>query len=95
MTGPSSACQALCSIGPVAAVLLLGAIYQPETDAAAETVIAALENTVEMGGQYLHAIPEYMGEVAVALLPIFAFFLVFQVVSLHLRLCDATRARTR
>ena len=76
---------ALCSIGPVAAVLLLGAIYQPETDAAAETVIAALENTVEMGGQYLHAIPEYMGEVAVALLPIFAFFLVFQVVSLHLR----------
>ena len=76
---------ALCSIGPVAAVLLLGAIYQPETDAAAETVITALENTVEMGGQYLHAIPEYMGEVAVALLPIFAFFLVFQVVSLHLR----------
>ena len=76
---------ALCSIGPVAAVLLLGAIYQPETDAAAETVIAALENTVEMGGQYLHAIPEYTGEVAVALLPIFAFFLVFQVVSLHLR----------
>ena len=63
---------ALCSIGPVAAVLLLGAIYQPETDAAAETVIAALENTVEMGGQYLHAIPEYMGEVAVALLPILA-----------------------
>ena len=75
----------LCSIGPIAAVLLLGAIYHSEPSGAASISSAAAGTTVEMGRDYLTALPEYMGEVALALLPIFAFFMVFQLVSLHLR----------
>ena len=76
---------ALCSIGPVLAVMLLGAIYQSDSTEAALTVVGKIENTVALGADYLHAFPEYLKEVAVALLPIFAFFLLFQLFSLKLR----------
>ena len=76
---------ALCSIGPVLAVMLLGAIYQSDSAEAALTVVGKIENTVALGADYLHAFPEYLKEVAVALLPIFAFFLLFQFFSLKLR----------
>ena len=73
---------ALCSIGPVLAVMLLVAIYQSDSAEAALTVVGRIENTVALGADYLHAFPEYLKEVAVALLPIFAFFLLFQFFSL-------------
>ncbi len=76
---------ALCSVGPVLAVMLLGAIYKLESASAAVELIPDFDNTVLIGKGYLHAIPEYMGEVAIALLPIFGFFLVFQILSLKLR----------
>ena len=76
---------ALCSIGPVLAVMLLGAIYQSDSAEAALTVVGRIENTVALGADYLHAFPKYLKEVAVALLPIFAFFLLFQLFSLKLR----------
>ena len=76
---------ALCSIGPVLAVMALGAIYQSDSAEAALTVVGKIENTVALGADYLHAFPEYLKEVAVALLPIFAFFLLFQLFSLKLR----------
>ena len=75
---------ALCSIGPVLAVLLLSFVYSgaPET---AQTVVSAYADTVALGHGYLAGLPESLAEVAVAMLPIIAFFLVFQAVSLHLR----------
>ena len=76
---------ALCSIGPVLAVMALGAIYRSDSAEAALTVVGRIENTVALGADYLHAFPEYLKEVAVALLPIFAFFLLFQLFSLKLR----------
>ena len=75
---------ALCSIGPVLAVMLLGAIYQSDSAEAALTVVGRIENTVALGADYLHAFPEYLKEVAVALLPILAFFLLFEIFSLKL-----------
>ena len=48
-------------------------------------MIHSYADTVELGGGYLRAIPEYMGEVALALAPIVGFFLLFQVFALHLR----------
>ena len=76
---------ALCSIGPVMAVMLLGAIYPTDTQADVNMVIGGFETTVELGGAYLRSLPTYMLEVAMALLPIFVFFLLFQVFSLRLR----------
>ena len=76
---------ALCSIGPILSVLILGFFYPGSTEASSAAVIGHFENTVELGWGYIYAIPHYMSEVAVALLPIVAFFLLFQVFSLRLR----------
>ncbi len=76
---------AMRSIGPVLAVLILGFIYGDSLGSGSETVIYDFATSVELGHGYLAKIPVYLREVAVALLPIFAFFLIFQVVSLRLR----------
>ncbi len=75
----------LCSIGPIASVLLLGAIYRTQPAQAETQTVAAITDTVLLGRDYLHAIPEYLKEVTIALLPIVVFFLIFQLVSLRLR----------
>ena len=82
---------ALCSIGPVMAVMLLGAIYPTDTQADVNMVIGGFETTVELGGAYLRSLPTYMLDVAMALLPIFVFFLLFQVFSLRLRRLPLTK----
>ena len=75
----------LCSIGPILSVLLLGAIYQSQPSASEVASSAGIATTVELGRGYLRTLPDYLWEVTVALLPIFVFFLIFQVVSLRLR----------
>lgn len=76
---------ALCSIGPILAVLILGFMYHTGADSSSVIEINNFENTVELGMGYLHALPKYFLEVAVALLPIFVFFILFQIVSLKLQ----------
>ena len=76
---------ALCSVGPVIAVMLLSLIFKPENG---ETALAPLPGflvTTDVGSGYLKAFPTFLWEMALALLPIFAFFLLFQFVSLRLR----------
>ena len=82
---------ALCSIGPVLAVMLLGAIYPTDTAADVGMVVRGIQTSVELGADYLGSFPTYLAEVAMALLPIFVFFLLFQVFSLHLRKLPFTR----
>ena len=76
---------ALCSIGPILAVMLLGFIYRGSADGTAAMVLSNFQDTVELGHNYIASLPAYLKEVVIALLPIVAFFLVFQVVSLRLR----------
>lgn len=76
---------ALCSVGPVLAVLILGFLYPNSTGGAAETIVQDFADTVALGTGYLASLPTYLEEVATALLPIFAFFLAFQVMSLRLQ----------
>ena len=76
---------ALCSIGPILAVMLLGFIYCGSADGTAAMVLSNYQDTVELGHNYIASLPAYLKEVVIALLPIVAFFLVFQVVSLRLR----------
>ena len=76
---------ALCSVGPVLAVMALGFVYNGGGSAAyAGEQITNYLNTVELTGGYLSALPEYMKEMALALAPIAVFFLAFQVLSLKL-----------
>lgn len=75
---------ALCSVGPVLAVMLLSIVFRVDGGQTAASVIPAYATTTAVGGGYFAAFPAYLGEVARALLPIFAFFLLFQFLSLHL-----------
>lgn len=75
---------ALCSVGPILSVLILGFIYSSSASGSAALVVSRFEDTVEIGHSYLHGLPEYFMEVAVALLPIVGFFFIYQVISLKL-----------
>ena len=75
---------ALCSVGPVLAVMLLSILYHVDGGEVSETPIPAYLTTLSVGGGYFAAFPAYLKEVSLALLPIFAFFLLFQFVRLRL-----------
>ena len=74
---------ALCSIGPILAVLVLGLLYNTKGNFLEESAVS-IGNSVELGKLFLHAIPEYLKEIALSLLPIVVFFGIFQAVSLKL-----------
>ena len=76
---------ALCSVGPILAVLLLSFIYKNAPESAAASLVNNYATTVDLGLSYIHALPEYLLEVVIALLPIVVFFLIFQVVALKLQ----------
>lgn len=76
---------ALCSVGPILAVLLLGFFYPGEQGNIAATEAKAYLDTVALGKGYVEAIPHYMWEMAMALAPVVIFFLIFQAVALKLR----------
>lgn len=74
---------ALCSIGPILAVLILGLVYRTEGNFTSE-MVTEVENSVELGKLFAVALPKYFREIAVSLLPIITFFGIFQMVSLKL-----------
>lgn len=72
---------ALCSIGPIMMVQLLGIFYHP-TDAVYTAVeIAAVETTQDVAKLFALALPQYTHEVLVSLLPIIGVFVVFQLIT--------------
>lgn len=77
---------ALCSVGPILAVLILGMIFHPTEGSFSATHVPHVEDTVELWHMFSYELPEYMKEIAVSLLPIIVFFGLFQVISLRLHL---------
>ena len=76
---------ALCSIGPILAVMVLGLCYRTSELSYTPFSIPDLETTADVGQYFAAGLPAYMQEVALGLLPIVAFFTLFQVVSLRLK----------
>ncbi len=76
---------ALCSVGPVLAVLILGMIYNPGEGSYTQGDIPNADNSVELWRLFSSGLPHYMKEMLLSLLPIVLFFLVFQVFLLHLK----------
>ena len=68
----------LCSIGPILMVLLLGVLLQPETAQQAGGDIPQVHTTFDAALAFFHGFPEYLLEVARALLPILALFVLYQ-----------------
>lgn len=75
---------ALCSIGPILAVMILGMIYDPQSSTYSPPVIPDIGNSQELWRLFAVKLPTYMKEIAVSLLPVFLFFLVFQFLILKL-----------
>lgn len=70
---------ALCSIGPVLAVLILGIFYQPDSAAYEMAQIAQIDTTADAAREFFRAFPDYLKEVAAAVLPIAGMLLIFQI----------------
>ncbi len=68
----------LCSVGPILAVMVLSLIYNPSAGSYSYPEVPTVSNSVELAGLFGHGIPEYMGEIAISLLPILIFFIIFQ-----------------
>ena len=75
---------ALCSVGPILAVLLLGMIFDPSESTPEIVQNIQIRDTVELWQMFAVELPEYLKEIAVSLLPIVVFFGLFQVFSLRL-----------
>ncbi|MBR6667873.1 MAG: DUF1538 domain-containing protein [Clostridia bacterium] len=76
---------ALCSVGPILAVLLLSFFYPGAPAAGDPDTAKGIMDTVQLGRTYFITLPHEVLNVAMALLPIVVFFLIFQVTALHLR----------
>ena len=74
---------ALCSVGPILSVLLLG-FFSPGSDAVADLSRASFADSTQVGRAFLSAIPEYMAEPATALLPVVTVFLLFQIILIRM-----------
>lgn len=75
---------ALCSIGPIVAVLILSLLYHPEDASYSPAAIPVVRDSVELWKCFAGGFPDYIKEIAVSLFPITVFFALFQVVSLRL-----------
>ena len=75
---------ALCSVGPILAVLVLGMIFHPNQADYAMPEIPQIGDSIELWQLFAHELPAYMGEIAISLLPILVFFGLFQIISLRL-----------
>ena len=76
---------ALCSIGPILSVLILGFLGS-SAGSTGEIGSAAFGSTKEIGTAFLRSLPANLKEMAVAMLPIVVIFLVFQFVSFRMSL---------
>ena len=77
-TGDSFGLVALCSVGPILMVLLLGIFYHPTQAVYNAVEIPAAVTTQDVARHFLSALPQYAREVAVSILPVAGVFVVFQ-----------------
>ena len=71
---------ALSSVGPILSVLVLSLIYRPESAQYVPDQIPQVTDSVELWKLFAHEFPEYIKEMAVSLLPIIVFFILFQII---------------
>ena len=75
---------ALCSVGPILAVLLLGILFRASDSAYIPPILPDVGDSVELWQLFHVSLPTYFKEIATSLLPIVLMFGVFQLVALKL-----------
>lgn len=69
----------LCSVGPILSVLLLSIVYKPDSVDVSLSEIPSLSTSAQAARYFLKAFPTYIEEVAIAILPLVAVFVIFQI----------------
>ena len=72
---------ALCSIGPILMVLLLGIFYNPTDAVYTATVVPEIHTTVDVVLQFITAFPQYTEEIMTSILPIVGVLIVYQLLT--------------
>ena len=68
---------ALCSIGPVLAVMILSIVFRSAVAEYSTGIIQNVQHSRELAGMFVAALPEQLKDIGVALIPIAVFFFVF------------------
>ena len=76
---------ALSSVGPILSVMILSIVFQAGEGESTPITLAKAETSVLLFRNFWSALPFYLKEVGMALLPVIAFFLTFQFTVLHLK----------
>lgn len=71
----------LCSVGPILSVMILGICFSIEGGSYTGNVIAPILDTQDLMGRYLVGFAHHAKDIAVALLPIIVFALLFQLLT--------------
>lgn len=71
---------AICSVGPIISVLVLGLVFNPENFTYEPAVIPNPTDTRELLMVFLRAFPDYLKEMGIALTPILLFLFLFQLI---------------
>ena len=84
-TNDSFGLIALCSIGPIMMVLLLGIFYHPTEAVYTAVQVPTVLTTRDVIQQFVLALPQYGEEVLISMLPVVGVFVVFQLMTRHYR----------
>lgn len=69
---------AICSVGPVLALMILGLCFDVTDVDYSNIALATFNNSADVWNEFAKAIPDYMYEVALSLLPILIIFILFR-----------------
>ncbi|MDR1664040.1 MAG: DUF1538 domain-containing protein [Clostridiales bacterium] len=72
---------ALCSVGPIIMVMILGILYDPQDAVYELAELHVVDTTRDVARTFVEATPAVLREVAVAVLPIVAAFFIFQLLT--------------
>ena len=72
---------ALCSVGPILAVMILGLLYDVDASAKTDYSMPPVDTSREITALFFKEIPHFLKEMLIALGPIVLFYLVFRFVS--------------
>ena len=75
---------ALCSVGPILAVLILGIVFHASESSYVPPIIPEVGDSVELWQLFSEGLPTYLHEIATSLLPIVVMFGIFQLAALHI-----------
>jgi len=75
---------AMCSIGPIYAVMILGFFFPPAKSTIGVSNVENIHTVSDLTGSILHAFPEYSKEIFLAVAPLIIVFVIFQLFALKL-----------